>query len=181
MSTTPDGANLDPATVDLDAWIDKAERPEVTVELYPHEAAYQKRVAELEALIEKAEKVSPENRGIDDPSPEGILAQIDALRAERSQSALRVRLRQMTKADLTLVAVKFTKAGLPEADRLLYNIAAHTVAPDYDGPLDALDVPQHFTLAQLKRLQKRDLSGEAMVRQLLDAINMLAVGLPVPS
>lgn len=178
MST--DGANLDPATIDLDAWIDEIERPEVTVELYPREIAYQARLAELEALVDKAED-DPAKRGMDDPSPETVLAQIQDLASERAKSALRVRLRQLSNADLIHVAVRFKKAKIPEADRLLFGIAAHTIAPDYDGPLDAADVPQHFTHTQLKRLMKRDRSGEAMVRQLLDTVNELMRGLPVPS
>jgi len=181
VSTTDDGANLDASTIDLDQWIDEVVRPEVTVELYPYEADYARRVAEIEAKIPAAEASTPETRGIDDPSIEALSAQLADLREERSRTAKRVRLRQLTDADFVDVAVRFKAAKIPEGDRLLWNVAACTVAPDYDGPLDGLDVPQHFTHVQLKRLMKRDRSGAAMVAQLVVAINGLTAGLPVPS
>lgn len=167
MSTTPDGANLDPATVDLDAWIDEVERPEVTVELYPREIAYQKRLAELEALVEKVSD-DPEKRGIDDPSPEGILAQIEELRAERARTALRVRLRQPLQAEFVDAAVRAKKAGAPQREWLFWQIATAIVEPEFS--------PQ-----QLRRLYARDRSGEAMWGQLVQAVNGLMAGLPVPS
>ena len=93
MSTTDDGANFDAGTIDLDAWIDEVVRPEVTVELYPYEVDYARRVAEIEAKIPAAEASTPETRGIDDPSLEALAAQVAELREERAKSALRVHLR----------------------------------------------------------------------------------------
>lgn len=167
MSTTPDGANLDPATVDLDAWIDEVERPEVTVELYPREVAYQARLAELEALVDQVEE-DPAKRGLDDPSPEAILAQIDELRAERSRTALRVRLRQPLQAEFIDAAVRAKKAKAPQRDWLFWQIATAIVEPE-------------FSPEQLRRLYARDRSGEAMWGQLVQAVNDLMRGLPVPS
>lgn len=167
MSTTPEGANLDPATVDLDAWIDEVERPEVTVELYPREIAYQKRLAELEALVEKAEE-DPAKRGLDDPSPEAILAQIQELAAERSRSALRVRLRQPLQAEFVDAALRAKKAKVPQRDWLFWQIATAIVEPE-------------FSPEQLRRLRSRDRSGEHMWGQLVDAVEGLMAGLPVPS
>lgn len=167
MSTTPDGANLDPATVDLDAWIDEVERPEVTVELYPREVAYQARLKELEALVDKAEE-DPAKRGLDDPSPEVILAQIQELAAERAKSALRVRLRQPLQAEFADAAVRAQKAKVPQREWLFWQIATAIVEPQ-------------FSPEQLRRLYARDRSGEAMWGQLVRAVEGLMAGLPVPS
>lgn len=167
MSTTPDGANLDPATVDLDAWIDEVERPEVTVELYPREIAYQARLAELEALVEKVSD-DPAKRGLDDPSPEAILAQIEELRAERSRTALRVRLRQPLQSEMVDAAIRAKKAGVAERDWPFWQIATAIVEPQ-------------FSPEQLRRLHSRDRSGEHMWGQLVQAVNGLMAGLPVPS
>lgn len=167
MTTTPEGANLDPATVDLDAWIDEVERPEVTVELYPREAAYRARLAELEAMVERAED-DPAKRGMDDPSPEAILAQIEDLRAERARTALRVRLRQPLQAEFVDAAVRAKRAKVAQKDWVFWQIQTAIVEPA-------------FSPEQLRRLHSRDRSGEAMWGQLVQAVEGLMAGLPVPS
>lgn len=163
-----DGANLDASTFDLDAWIDDVVRPEVTVELYPYEAVYQQKVAAIEAQIPAAERVTPENRGMDDASPEQLLVQLEELRAERSRTALKVRVRQITKKEISLAVLAGKESGDAEADWYLWSVAAACVEPA-------------FTAAQLRRLRDRDVSGESMVAQLVAAINGLMEGLPVPS
>lgn len=170
MSATTDepGSNLDASTFDLDAWIDDVVRPEVTVELYPHEIDFARKVAAIEAQIPAAEKVSAENRGMDEATPEQLLMQLDALRAERSRTALRVRVQQRTDADIAAAAARAVKAKATEDDATLWVIADACVEPN-------------FTPAQLKRLRDRDRSGESMINQLIAAINNLAAGLPVPS
>lgn len=184
MSSTPyDGADLRPETIDLDAWIDGVERPSVVVELYPYEAEYQAKVAEIEAKIQAAEKVSDEDRGMDEASAAVLLAQVEEMRRERSERALRVRVRQLIDADIVKAVKAAKKAGAPDDQVGLWTIAAATVHPDYDGPLNAEDVPQHFTAEQLYRMGHRDRSGAAMVAQLNQAANSLLASsaLPVPS
>ncbi len=166
MSTTDDGLNLDPATVDLDAWIDDVQRPEVTVELYPREVAFRERLAELEAQVDAIDDDA--DRGLDDPSTATILAKIDELRAERAASTLRVRLRQPLQEEFVDAAVRAKRAKVPERDWVFWQIATACVEPA-------------FTPEQLRRLSRRDRSGEAMWAQLVNAVQGLLKGLPVPS
>ena len=167
MSKPQDGANLDAAVFDLDAWIDDVVRPEIVVELYPFEADFAKRVAAIEALIPDAEKMG--DRGLDDPSPEQLLAQIQELREERSRTALKVRVRQLTDDELTDVVKAGREAGDTDPESVnLRIIAASCVEPT-------------FTVPQLERLRSRDRSGESMTAQLLTAVMGLMDGLPVPS
>jgi len=168
MSKPQDGANLDAATFDLDAWIDDVVRPEVTVELYPYEADHAAKVAAIEAQIDAAEKVGPENRGLDEASAEQLLAQIVELKAERSRSALKVRVAQITDVEIEAVKRAAKKDGADEDEAQLRIIASACVEPA-------------FTSAQLARLRARDRSGESMVLQLNIAVVSLLRGLPVPS
>lgn len=177
----PDGANLDAGTFDLDAWIDGIQRPEVTVELDPKAHDFAQRVAEIEAAIPAAEKVPAEERGLSDASPEQLYAQLDELKRERAGRVLRVRLRQLTDEEIVGVIARAKKA---RGNAQEWVLAAHTVAPEYDGPLDAEDVPQHFTPEQIHRLARRGRNGAAMIQQLTAAANTLlaeGAGLPVPS
>ena len=50
--------NLNPEGFDLDAWIDGVERPTITVDLFPFEDEFAARVADIEAKIDAAEKVT---------------------------------------------------------------------------------------------------------------------------
>ena len=83
--------NLNPEGFDLDAWIDGVERPTIIVDLFPFEGEFAARVADIEAKIDAAEKVSAENRGMTDASPEVLAAQLDELRREREAKTVRVR------------------------------------------------------------------------------------------
>ena len=166
--TEQDGANLDAATFDLDAWIDDVVRPEVTVELYPYDIDFGIKVKAIQDQIPAAEKVTAENRGLDDPAPEQLLAQIQELKAERSRTALRVRVKQLTTAEMAEAAAEASNANATPKDAPLYVIAAACVEPT-------------FTAEQLKRLRARDRSGEGMIDQLIAAFNTLSLGLPVPS
>lgn len=183
MTEQTDGAQLDAEDFDLDAWIDGTKRPETTVTLYPNDVEYIRRVRDLERRLGQAEKVAPENRGMDDPTPETIAAELDELRAEREAGGLRVRLRQITKAENLKAIAKAKKPGkdISPQQALYVVISKMTVHPSYDGPLDADDVPPHFSPRQLERLYKRDASGEAMFQQLMTAADQLIAGLPTPS
>ena len=170
MSTTEDrSAAMDAASFDLDAWIDDVVRPEIMIELYPFETDFAAKVAAIEAQIPAAEASTPEMRGLDDPSPESLSAQLAVLRAERSRTALKVRVRQLTDTEIadTIKAAVAAGEGGPETINL-WHIAAACVEPA-------------FTVDQLKRLGARDRSGESMVTQLLGAVWGLMGGLPVPS
>ena len=159
---------MDSATFDLEAWIDGIVRPEVVVELYPYELDYAAKVAAIEAQIPAAEKVDPDNRGMDEASAEQLLAQIQDLKAERSRTALKVTVAQITNKEIAATRAQAKKDGLDEEVTQLALIAAACVAPD-------------FTTDQLERLRTRDRSGEQMVTQLQVAVVSLLAGLPVPS
>lgn len=168
MSTTPDPPEaLDASTFDIDAWIDDVVRPEITVELYPHEFEFARAVAEIEQQIPAAEKAT--DRGLDDPTPESLMSRLADLKAERSAKALKVRVRQITDAEIAETSKAAVEAGVTDPRLInLWVISSACVSPT-------------FTPDQLERLRTRDRSGESMVFQLLEAINALAAGLPVPS
>jgi len=169
MSKTPDpSAALDASVFDVDKWIDGVIRPEVVVELYPYELDFAAKVSAIEAQIPAAEKVTAENRGMDEASAEQLLAQIEELKAERSRTALKVTVAQITNKEIVEVRKAAKADGLDEEGTQLALIAAACVAPD-------------FTTAQLERLRTRDRSGEQMVAQLQVAVVSLLAGLPVPS
>lgn len=167
MSTT-DGADLDASTFDLDAWIDGVQRPEITVELYRNETAFQIRLADLERQIEVAERNPDADRGIDEASAEVLRIQLDEMLAERSRNALRVRIRQLTDEEIVAAAAAAKDAGESQVDANLYALAAACVEPT-------------FTPDQLKRLRDKSRDGQSMVNQLYGAANQLLTGLPVPS
>lgn len=158
---------FDASTFDLDAWIDEVQRPEVTVHLYPREAEFAARIAQIEAQIPDAEATGDGDRGMDDATPEQLLAQIAVLKVERQKTALPVRVRQLTKKETRAALVKARKAGAPEEVWGLWGLAEACVEPA-------------FTPQQLVRLYERDASGEAMVDQLAAAVTALTQGLTPP-
>ena len=170
---------MDAEAFDLDGWIDDVVRPEVTVELYPREAEYLAKVTEIEAKVKAAEKVKPEDRGMEDASPEALLAQIEELKAQRSAEALKVRVRQVLDVELADVMDDFRHRD--ETDRDGYDEANAKVSDQTLWIVSAACVSPNFTPAQLDRLRKRDRSGESMVSQLVVAVAKLQAGLPVPS
>ena len=160
--------SLNPEGFDLDAWIDGVERPTVTVDLFPFEDEFAARVADIEAKIDAAEKVSAENRGMTDASPEVLAAQLDELRREREAKTVRVQVRQLTKAEsIAVVKAHKDREGGPE-NVDVWMVAAACVDPD-------------FTPEQVERLRTRDRTGEAMYAQLYVATEQVLQGLPVPS
>jgi hypothetical protein len=165
----PDGSDLDASTFDLDAWIDGVVRPEVTVELYPDAARYRAVVALIEAQIPDAEKTKPEDRGLDDPSPEALLAQLAELKAERAASVLPVRVSQLTQKELRDVTLACREAHGPDADDYVWAwvVSASCVEPT-------------FTPEQILKLHSASASGEAMTEQLAAAVNLLRAGLTAP-
>ena len=167
MSINPAGDLNDAEAFNVDSWIDDVVRPETTVLLYPFEADFAKRVAAIEAQIPAAEKAT--DRGMDDPTPEVLFAQIQELRTERDAKAKRARVRQLTSAEIAAVAKSAVEAGVTEPRIVdLWVVAAACLEPI-------------FTPEQLERLRKRDRSGESMVAQLVATVNGLMAGPPVPS
>lgn len=161
--------SLDAASFDIDAWIDGIERPTVTVELYPRDDEFRARVAKLEAAIDAAEKVTAENRAMNDASPEALAAQLDELRAERAASVLPVTVQQLTKREIAKTLQAFNDRG------------------DDDGTTDDMWVvaaacqKPTWTPQQLQRLRDRDRTGERMVAQLMVAVAEIQQGFSVPS
>lgn len=155
---------------DLDAWIDGTERPTVTVELYPRESEFRARVAKIEAQAERIAD-EPGNRGVNDPSPEVLAAQLEELRRERAASVLPVKVQQLTVAEVATVLKGYqeTQQGDPDGTTDdMWIVAAACVEPK-------------FTPQQLARLKARDRSGEQMFAQLMVAVAEIQRELPVPS
>jgi hypothetical protein len=173
VTTTPEpGSNLDANVFDLDAWIDGIERPQLVVTLYPYEAMHEAKVDQIEKALARAERTKDGDRGLDEPSPEQLLAQMEELQAERDRNALRVTVQQPTDielADAVIAAQKAHEAGVgTPSDDYLWGIAAACVEP-------------RFTGEKLLKLRTRDRSGEYMVIQLQAACDQLMEPLPVPS
>ena len=118
MSKTIPSDALDSSTFDLDAWVDGIVRPEVVVELYPYELDYAARVSAIEAQIPAAEKIDPDNRGMDEASAEQLLAQIVELKAERSRTALKVTVAQITFKEIAATRKASVKAGETHAEAM---------------------------------------------------------------
>ena len=152
---------------DVDAWIDAVQRPQQTVLLYPAEADYLAKVTAIEAQIPAAEKDT--DRGVNDPSPEALYAQLQELKAAREAGALAVTVRQLSDEESFRAAVEAREAGVTDpVDLMMWGLAATCVEPKFTGP-------------QLCRLRDRDRSGYAMVTQLLKASNEVMAGPQVPS
>jgi plasmid stability protein len=167
MSKKADGGNLDASTFDVDAWIDAKVRPEVTVKLYPNDDEFAARAKAIEDQILIAEQTKPEDRGLDNPSPEALAARLVELRAEREATALAVRIRQVTRVEHNEAVKDGSDAGLEGLDLALHALAEACVEPA-------------FTPEQLRRLCRRDVSGERMVNQLAEAAANLRDGVPIP-
>lgn len=78
---------LDPATFDLDAWIGGATATVRAVTLHQRSDL----VGEVEALqreLRIAESISDEDRGMNDPSPEGVRQRLEELAREFERSAV---------------------------------------------------------------------------------------------
>jgi hypothetical protein len=163
-----DGSNLDPNSFDVDSWIDGVVRPEVTVPLYPHDAEFAARLKAVTDLIPAAEKTNPEDRGLDDPTPEALRLQVAEITAEREASALRVRVQQRTKLERGETLAEALRAGVQDKETTTAWL------------LSAACVEPKFTPDQILRLLHRDDSGEQMVLQLIRAVDSLDGGLTPP-
>jgi hypothetical protein len=175
------GSNLDADVFDLDAWIDGIERPQLVVSLYPYEAMHEAKVDQIEKALARAERTQEGDRGLDEPSVNQLMAQMEAVTAERERMALRVTVQQPTDIELAegvIAAQKAHAAGVgTPADDYLWGIAASIVSVQQPGK----DPGPPFTGDQLYRLRTRDRSGEYMVIQLQAACDQLMEPLPVPS
>ena len=163
-----DGSNLDANSFDVDAWIDGVVRPEVTVSLYPNEPEYTARLKEITDQIPAAEKTSPENRGLDDPTPESLRAQVAELTAEFEAAALKVRVQQRTTIERGETLDAAITAGVKDEQEITAWL------------LSAACVEPKLTPDQILRLLRRDESGESMVLQLIAAADSLDSGLSAP-
>jgi DNA-binding transcriptional regulator YdaS (Cro superfamily) len=174
MSAPEPASNLDANVFDIDAWIDGIERPQLVVTLYPYEAMHEAKVAQIEKALARAERTQEGDRGLDEPSVNQLMAQMDAINAERERMALRVTVQQPTDVELADGVIAWQKArradgtAYPESDAYLWSIATACVTPKFTGE-------------QLYKLRTRDRSGEYMVIQLQAACDQLMEPLPVPS
>lgn len=156
---------LDPASFDIDAWLDGASRPETVVEL--HRAGHLlATLADIEARMRVAEATSPQDRSITDESPESLGEEWSRVAQEWADSALRVRVRALTTPEIKKARKAAKDAKAPEDDHVLWVVAAGTVEPQ-------------LTPEQLVTL--RDRIGEGELAVLSAAVLRLSNEAPKPT
>lgn len=155
---------------DWDEWIGGRSRPTGRVLLHPGNDALEAELAESAATLaafaddlERAERTSPENRGLGDASPEVVQAQAEAARekhaallAKYQAQSRTFELKQVTQVEIAEAHERSVADGVDKDDaamRTLYVVAAAITSPG-------------TTPAQLVRLRDRDRSGAKMVQDL---------------
>jgi len=175
MTDLPKIEEPDPNQFDIDAWIDDVERPHVVAVLHTRDHEFGTRLNELDEKMKTARNMKDTDRGLDDPTPESVMAELTALRAERERTARRVKVWQLTQAEIAAVAARAAQAGVTDPKVTgLWVLSAATADPTVP------DSTPTFTPAQLQRLQRRDVTGERMVDELLAAFSKAEAGLTVP-
>ena len=158
---------FDAASFDVDAYIAGLKPNEVTIPLYPRDAEFRARLAELEAQAKAAEETTAGNRGMDDASPEQVMLLIQELREERKASAVPIRLRELRDREVADIAKAAVQAGASAEDANLHVLSAHLVEPK-------------FSPEQLKSLRDANREGESLVAAMMAAVIELRQGVDAP-
>jgi hypothetical protein len=159
---------IDPATFDLDAWIDGAQRTERSAVVYARPDLLAE-IDHLDRQIESSRRAGPDDRGLDDPTPESLREKRDQLVAAFHASALEVRVRGLTRDEMNDREDAAKKDGVTGTDVDLYVLASAIVSP-------------RFTLAQLKRMLER--VGDSQINSIVQAYHRASAERPavdVPS
>ena len=157
---------LDPATFDLDAWLEEGPQTQV-VYLYPNDHDYARRLADLEQQARRAERIQPEDRSIDDPSVEQVAMLVDELKADRERTAIPIELRALRDAETVAVGLKAKKAKADKHE-IEFWILAEAIQDE------------RWTVERLRKLATRDAVGEDLLKQLIAAYNELKAGPSAP-
>lgn len=148
---------LDPADFDLNAWISGATSVVRAVTLYQRPDL----IGAIDALqrdLRVAELVPDEDRGMNDPTPEGIRQKIEAVAREFEKSALVFKVEGRSQDALERIEKRLKKQNVKD-DR---TITLHQLA-------DAIIEPKGVTVDFLRKLQD---TAETQLRMLLVAAGM---------
>lgn len=148
---------LDPATFDLDAWIDGAKPVVRAVTLYQRPDL----LGVIDALqrdLRVAELVPDEDRGMNDPTPEGVRQKIEEAAHQFEASALVFRVEGRSDEARERIEKRLKKQDVKDTT----SITLHQLA-------DAIIEPKGVTASFLRKLQD---TSESQVRMLLVAAGM---------
>ena len=151
VDASPD---LDPATFDLDAWINGATSTVRAVTLYQRPDL----MAEVDALqreLRIAEAIPDEDRGMNDTTPAGIRSQLEQTAREFERSALVFKVESRSDGHRERIAKHLKKQGITDENE----VVLHQLA-------DAIIEPKGVTVDFLRKLQDR---SEAQVKLLVVA------------
>lgn len=162
MSTMPDEIadatpELDPASFDLDAWIGGVTGTVRAVTLYQKSNL----VAEIETLqreLRIAESMSAEDRGMNDPTPDGIRRQIEQVAREFESSTIVVKVEGRSDEARERIAKRLKKQGVTDEETVLL----HQMA-------DAIVEPKGITPEWLRKLWE---ASEPQYKMLLVAASL---------
>jgi hypothetical protein len=148
---TPD---LDPATFDLNAWISGARGTVRAVTIYQRPDLVG-RVDELSRELRLAELVPAEDRGMNDPTPEGIRRELEQVAREFERSGLTIKIEGRSDEARDRIKKRLKKQGVSDEETVLF----HQLA-------DAIVEPQGVTPEFLRTLGEK---SEPQLKKLLVA------------
>lgn len=138
---TDESSELDPDTFDLDAWIGGATATVRAVTLYQRPDL----IAEVDRLKEElriAETISDEDRGMNDPTPDGVRQQLTEVARQWEASRLTVKIEGRSDEAREKIAKRLKKQGVTDEE----TIVLHQLA-------DAIIEPKGLTAEKLRKLQ----------------------------
>lgn len=154
---------LDPATFDLTAWINGATSTVRAVTLYQR-ADLLAEVDELNRQLRLAESIPEGDRGMGDPSPQGIRRKLEQVAGEFQASAVVFKVESRSTDARERIAKRAKKQGVTDENE----VVLHQL-------VDAIKEPAGVTVEHLRTLNER---SEAQVRLLMTAASMANVQAP---
>lgn len=147
----------DPATFDLNAWINGVTGTVRAVTLYQR-ADLLAEVDELQRQLRIAERIPDEDRGLGDPTPDGIRRRLEQVAADFEKSALVFKVQGQSDEARDRIAKKLKKQGVTDEEEVvLHQLAAAVVEP------------KGVTVDVLRTMQER---SEPQVKMLLTAASL---------
>lgn len=156
---------------DLDAWIDGTCGLTKSAKIYQRGDLFT-RIDEIEAELAIAKKISADQRGINDSTPEALQQEWDEAAETLMKSALVVHIQDRTEErrrairERLIKAHKLDPAKPSDSDTIvLHLIADHIVKVEVDGAAKDL-MPEGFPVAKLRAI--RDSLGDAALIDVRD-------------
>lgn len=154
---TDETPELDPATFDLNAWINGVAGTVRAVTLYQRSDLLGA-IDQLQRELRLAELVPDEDRGMNDPTPDGIRRQIEQTAREFEASALVFKVQGRSDEAREQIAKKLKKKGVTDE----YEVVLHQL-------VDAIMEPKGVTVDFLRSLSER---SEPQLKMLLTAASL---------